>query len=305
MSLWGDRCDPGWFRSAGLGVRRWALGSPGPVVLGVLLIGDGAIGTALQAQGLPRGESPERWNLEHPSRVRALHAEYARAGAAWVQTNTFGGTRPRLLPAGLADRLGEIQAAAVRLAREAAPGLMVLGTLGPTTSEPGTWQQAYDEQATALAEVGVDGFIVETVVRLEEGVAAIRAAVATRAGPVWACFTPARNGALLDGTAPERAAEAFVAAEASVVGVNCGVGWESLLEPARRLIAAELAPVLAAPSAGLPDLRCDPPRYPTTPEAFARAGARFRDVGAALLAGCCGTTPGHIRCAVTVLAREN
>ncbi|MCU1282671.1 MAG: Homocysteine S-methyltransferase, partial [bacterium] len=97
------------------------------------LLLDGAIGTELIARGLRvREESPEAWNLERPDQVRAVHAAYAAAGADAIQTNTFGATRPRLARFGLADRLLEICAAAVRLAREAAPRAAVIGSLGPT-----------------------------------------------------------------------------------------------------------------------------------------------------------------------------
>ena len=150
----------------------------------------------------------------------------------------------------------------------------------------------------------MDGFAVETIVRLDEGAAAVRAAAATGAGPVIASFTPGEEGALLDGTAPEAAAARLVRAGAAVVGVNCGAGPASLFEPARRLVAAGEAPVLAAPSAGLPKMLEGRPRYGLSPDAFSRAAVEFLEIGVRYYAGCCGTGPEHIRAAAAAWARS-
>jgi methionine synthase / methylenetetrahydrofolate reductase(NADPH) len=267
------------------------------------VVGDGAIGTMLQSAGLPLGEPPERWNLERPAEVERVHAAYAAAGAAWATTNTFGANRVRLARFGLADRLVEINLRAVEIARRFSPGLPVMASLGPTgTASPAEWEQCYAEQVEALARTGVEVFLVETIVHLAEGTAAVRAAAGI--SPVVAAYTPTADGFLYDGSAPEHAAEALVRAGASVVGVNCGAGFESLLEPSRRLVAAGCAPVYAAPNAGLPTQVAPRWRYPTRTDAFAAAAIQFRDVGVRLSGGCCGSTPDHIHAAVRKLRRD-
>jgi methionine synthase I (cobalamin-dependent) len=204
----------------------------------------------------------------------------------------------------LVGQVVALNGAAVRLAREGAPGLPVLGCLGPTTAASADWQRLYHEQAEALASAGVDGFIVETIVGVGEGVAAVRAAYAVNCGPVLASYTPGADGNTLDGTSPETLAEALRAAGAVIVGVNCGAGPESLLEPARRLVQAGIAPVLAAPNAGLPewpDGLAGRAHYSLTPDGFAQAAIRFQESGVALIAGCCGVSATHLQAAATAL----
>jgi len=277
---------------------------------GCMVVGDGAMGTMLQRAGLGLGHCPEEWTQQRPDAVMDVHAAYAQAGAAWVQTNTFGGNVGRLVHflgthtmEKHARRYNEF---AVQLARAAAPGLPVLASIGPTGNpERGCWERLFRDQAVVLAGAGVDGFVVETITSLEEGLAAVRAAVGSEGGPVVACFTPEANGNLLDGTPAETAAEEWVRAGAAVVGVNCGTGPESLLGPARRLVAAELAPVLAAPNAGAPTLVDGRPVYSLQPDGFAHAAIQFQDAGVRLYAGCCGTGPEHIEAAIRALSERS
>lgn len=269
------------------------------------LLGDGGIATMLQSAGLPLDGCPESWNLERPRAVARVHAAYHAAGALWATTNTFGANRVRLARVGLEGRVAEVNAAAVTAARLGIPEGFVLGSLGPTTAtDSAEWGEAYAEQAEALAEHEVDGFLVETIVSLAEGVAAVRACVATGTGPVLASFTPSGTGDLLDGSRAERAAEVLFKEGALVVGVNCGGGPTSLVGPAARLIAADLGPVLVAPNAGLPEVRDGRLHYDLPPDGFAQAAIQLQDLGTRLIAGCCGTTPDHIRAAAHVLGRN-
>jgi 5-methyltetrahydrofolate--homocysteine methyltransferase len=269
-------------------------------------LGDGAMGTMLQAAGLPLGAAPERWNLERPEAVTWVHAAHAAAGAQWATTNTFGANGLRLALSGLGTRVEEVNRAAVQCARAGAPGLTVLGSMGPTgTARVQSWEKAYREQAEALAGACVDGFMVETIVLPAEGAAAVRAAVATGAGPVFAAFTPGDDGCLLDGTSPETAAEALFRAGAFAVGLNCGSGPESLLEGVRRLVRADLGPVLAAPNAGLPLIEAGRAVYSLSPDAFARSAIQLEGLGARFLAGCCGTSPEHVAAAARALNRSS
>ena len=263
-------------------------------------VGDGAMGTMLQAAGLPLGTAADRWTLEYPDRVTAVHRAYVAAGARWLQTNTFGANRARLALVGLEEQVVPLNAQAVECAR-AVPGTYVLGSVGPAALAFGEWDALYAEQCGALAAAGVDGFMVETIIALGEGIAAVRAAADT-GRLVLASYTPGAEGNLLDGTPAEVAARALVRAGASVVGVNCGAGPETLMPAVVRLVTAGEAPVLAAPNAGLPEMREGRACYGLTPDAFARAAIKFREAGARLIAGCCGTTPEHLRAAVSALS---
>lgn len=266
-----------------------------------VIVGDGGMATQLQTRGLQVGESPERWNLTRPQDVIAVHRAYAEAGAQWLQTNTFGGTRSRLDNSGLGSELVQVNREAVRCARAGADGVPVLGSVGPSCGEPADWDRLFTAQCEALAAEKIEGYIVETIVSLAEGVAAVRAAAATQAGPVIASFTPGAAGTLLDGAAPEAAAVAFLEAGAAAVGVNCGDGPASLKPVVTRLVALGLAPVLAAPNAGLPASTAEGLRYALTPDGFARAAIEFQRIGVRMLAGCCGAAPEHIRAAVAAL----
>jgi 5-methyltetrahydrofolate--homocysteine methyltransferase len=156
------------------------LGSERPI------LGDGAIGTMLQAAGLMPGVSPEIWNAEHPERMRVIHAAYAEAGAQLLTTNTFGGTRPRLAMHGLEDRAAELNEAGAAIAREVADaaGIHVLGSMGPTGEllEPLgllTHDEVVDlfaEQAGALTAGGADILLFETFSDLGEVRAAVEGA---------------------------------------------------------------------------------------------------------------------------------
>lgn len=272
-----------------------------PNLLGATpVLGDAAMGTALQARGLPLGAAPERWNLEHPDEVAAVHRAHVAAGARWIQTNTFGGNRVRLAGRGLGAEVERIASAAVRCARGAAGDAHVLGCVGPAGGDPDGWDAAYAEQCEALVRHGVEGLVVETILSLGEGTAAIRAAANTGAWVV-ASFTPGADGNLLDGTPAEAAAGCFVRTGASAIGVNCGFGPETMLDPVRRLVATGLAPVLARPNAGLPEWRDGLACYRLPPDGFARAAIQFGEAGASLIAGCCGTTDQHLLAAALLL----
>jgi len=265
------------------------------------VVGDGGMATQLQSRGLQLSQAPECWNLTRPHDVTVVHHAYVQAGAQWQQTNTFGGTRLRLERSGLGSDADEVNRTAVQCARAASAGVPVLGSIGPSSADPAQWDRLFSIQCEALAATKVEGYIVETIVSLAEGVAAVRAAVRAGSGPVIASFTPGASGTLLDGTVAEPAAEALVAAGAAVIGVNCGEGPEHLLPVAARLVRLGIAPVLAAPNAGLPIATESGLRYALLPDGFARAAIEFQQIGVRMLAGCCGTAPEHIRAAVAAL----
>jgi 5-methyltetrahydrofolate--homocysteine methyltransferase len=265
------------------------------------IVGDGAMGTRLMAAGLPPGEPPERWNRERPEAVAAVHRAYRAAGAVVLQTNTFGATRSRLAPFGLAREMEAINRAAVELAREAAgEGALVAGTVGPTGLRPVSgeeWErlrEEFAEQVAALLAAGVDLLLVETICDPREGATAASTARSLTDRPVLVTFTFDRRGRTPSGASPEETAAAVLNAGADGAGANCGEGPQSLLLPLTRMRAAfPGVPLVAQPSAGLPTPGPAGPRYPLGPQEWAAEARRLAGL-AAWLGGCCGTTPEYL-----------
>jgi 5-methyltetrahydrofolate--homocysteine methyltransferase len=277
---------------------------------GEILIADGAMGTQLQARGLPPGDCPELWCLTHPDVVQAIHRAYAEVGSDIVECNSFGASRYKLRHYGLADRVGEINRAAARLAREVADGRQyVLGSVGPTGAflEPvgdesaEAFATAFREQIEALEAGGADAVIVETMTAIEEAAIAIRMARAHTALTVLASFTfdpqPSGDYATMMGVTPERAVEAALEAGAHIVGANCGTGGRDMVAVIRRMkaAAAGAVPLLAMPNAGMPVLEGGRTIFRETPEETAAYAVALVEAGVSVIGGCCGTGPEHIR----------
>jgi methionine synthase I (cobalamin-dependent) len=262
------------------------------------------MGTTLSIAGHAAGVSLELMNVERPEMVRAAHRAFLEAGAEAVETNTFQGSRLSLARHGLAERAAELNTAGARLAREAAgERAFVAGSIGPTGCilepygdfEDAEARAAFEEQAQALAEGGVEFLMVETFTALEEALLAVGAAAATGL-PVAASMAFDPNGRTAFGVAPERAARELAGAGAMVVGANCGtVSPEEMVSILQRFREATDLPLIAQPNAGRPERVETGVMYPATPEGMAKAAARFRDLGASLIGGCCGTRPEHIR----------
>lgn len=286
---------------------------PRPTLLEILarrpLLADGATGTQLQQMGLAPGQAGERWNLDSPERVTELHRRYRNAGADLLTTNSFGGSRLVLERHGLADRTAEINRAAAVLARAVAgDAAWVLGDVGPCGGllepygevVPEVAEAAFREQAEALLAGGADAILVETMSDPAELELAVRAARAAGAPAVLATYAFQRAGAefrTMMGTTPAEAVARAVAAGADAVGANCGT--ELSLDDYARL-TAELAaaagkvPVVVQPNAGSPVLVGDRICYRESAAAFAAAAPRWREAGARVVGGCCGSTPEHI-----------
>lgn len=273
-----------------------------------VLVADGAMGTELQAAGLEPGACGELWNVEHPERVQRVHERYRAAGAAVLLTNTFGSSRIGLARHDLADRAAEITRAAVGIARRAGGPGWVLGDIGPFGGflEPvgdtpvADALAAFAEQARALVESGVDGIVVETMGALDELLLAVRAAREAGAALVIGsvAFDATRTGLrTMTGATPEQAARALRDAGADMVGANCGsgLGMEDYALIVRRYRATvpEL-PVWAKPNAGQPRLGVDGVAYDASADDMAAAARLLVRAGAAVIGGCCGTTPEHV-----------
>jgi 5-methyltetrahydrofolate--homocysteine methyltransferase len=276
------------------------------------LLGDGAMGTQLMFAGLEQGNCGEAWNLSHPDRVLAIQRRYAEAGSDCIITNTFGGSRIMLNRHGEADRVTDINAAAVAITREAFGGRegYVLGDIGPFGGlmEPygdfteAQVREAFTEQAKALVDAGADAIIIETQTSLEELDIAITAA--KEAGAPCVIGSMAYD-VTLDGSTfrtmmgidPERAAEFMQEHGADIVALNCGtrMDMERAREAVERYRRATDLPVMAQPNAGQPKLINMKVVYDETPEQMVTGVEPLLDAGANIIGACCGSTPEHIR----------
>lgn len=279
-----------------------------------MYIFDGAMGTMLQQSGLVEGECPELFNVEHPEVVTGIHAAYLKNGSDIVTTNTFGACSLKLADYGLADRVAEINSAAVKAAKKAIadvkPSAKVAGSMGPTGQfiEPlgqiffDEVYATYYEQASALIEAGVDFIIIETIIDIQEMRAALLAArdarekaAKTETDVKIICqFSFSEDGRTITGTPPEAAAILMEAMGADVVGINCSLGPEQLIPLVERLASVTNLPISAQPNAGMPMLVGRETVFPLSPEEMGSFVPALIDVGATYVGACCGSTPQHI-----------
>lgn len=260
---------------------------------------DGAMGTMLQKAGLPAGMPPEKMNLTVPETVKAIHTAYAAAGADILTANTFGASR---------QKLGEDPApyitAGVRLARQAAGEntlvALDVGPLGVLMQPFGelSFEEAYSlfaEIVEAGAKAGADLILIETMSDLLEAKAALLAAKERTSLPVFVTMTFGEDGKTFLGTDPAAAAVTLTSLGADVIGLNCSAGPRELRPLLDVMLQNSHLPVMIQPNAGLPRLKGGETVYDVRPEEFAQWGRAFLDDGAAILGGCCGTSPDHIR----------
>ena len=282
---------------------------------GTVLI-DGAMGTELQRAGLEIGASGERWNLEMPERVEAIHRAYVDAGVDVLIANSFNANPWVLERFGLASEMDRINHAAAAIARRAAgTEVIVLGDIGPfggflaPLGEVTLDQvsESFARQARALLEGGADGIIVETMSAIEEAAAAVRAAREAGAPVVVASMAFERRGKsgvrTMMGVAPDQAARALADAGADIVGANCGTNltFADFSDIVTWMRDAGGRPIVVQPNAGQPELVDGRAVYGMSPAEFAAGVAPLAAAGAAVLGGCCGTTPPHIRALATAL----
>jgi len=273
---------------------------------GEILVADGAFGTQLQQRGLPSGHCPEEFNVSHPEVVQAIYRDYYTAGSDFVSTASFGGTRPRLAAHGAGDRVREFSCKAAELARAVCPaGRFVAGSIGPTGEllEPfGLFseREAYDvfaEQAAALAEGGVDFIIIETMMAGQEAQIAVRAAKEATRLPVAATMTfEGKNDQYRTswGVSIQEAADSLTQAGAEMVGANCGLGFDQMLNIVKQMRPVTPLPIVAQANAGLPQWIDGRTVYTETPETMAPKIEALLQAGVNIIGGCCGTTPAHI-----------
>lgn len=268
------------------------------------LLFDGAMGTLLYERGVYLTHCFENVCLTQPALVRQIHQDYLQAGAQALTTNTFGANRLKLAKHGLGDQVAAINAAAVRLAREAAAGrAYVVGSVGPTGltlealagREGKAGREALVEHIQALVAADADVLLLETFNVLSELELAIDLARAHGGGrPVIALFTFQSNGLSAQGHTPEQIGKRLVAAGADVIGANCGGGPDLLFRVTSPMVGLG-APVMAEANAGRPENVEGRTIYVANPEYFGVFARRLLKAGVQILGGCCGTGPDHVR----------
>ncbi len=291
--------------SRGAGTFREALSTR-------VIVADGAMGSEIYARGVFLHRSYDEVNRSQPELVAQVHRAYLDAGAEVLTTNTFGANRARLAAHGLEDRVVDINAAGVRIAREVArDDAWVAASMGPSGGllapvgrlTPGDLFALFREQAAVLAEAGPDLFVLETFTRLPELWAAVRAVRSVCDLPIVASMSFGLVGtghAQLEGDTPETAAQAVSAWPIDAFGTNCSNGPRGVLELLGRIVpvlraASPSMAVAAMPNAGLPQVVEGRTLYLAAPEYMAEYARRSVQAGATLVGGCCGTTPDMIR----------
>jgi 5-methyltetrahydrofolate--homocysteine methyltransferase len=293
-----------------------------------VVVYDGAMGTNIQKRNPTLDDYWGKENcsevlvLSRPDIIRDIHAEFLGVGCDVVETNTFGGTRTVLGEFDLPDRVREINIAAAKLAREAAqqfstPGhpRFVAGSMGPTTKLPSLGHisyddmfAAYEEQASALIEGGVDVLLIETAQDLLQAKIATAATIEAmrRAGkrlPVTVQVTLQESGTMLLGTEIGAALTALEPFDVDVIGLNCATGPKEMNDAVRYLGLNCTKHISILPNAGLPQNEGGHAVYKLTPQELAEYHKHFvADYGVRIVGGCCGTTPEHLKAVVDAVS---
>lgn len=270
-----------------------------------LLFLDGATGSNLMAQGMPRGICTERWVIEHRDVIQKLQKSYIEAGSRIIYAPTFGGNRLSLKQHGLENKIQEINSTLVSYSREIAGNTAFVAgditTSGQFVTADGeyTYEDAfemYKEQITILKNAGVDLIAAETMINIEETLAAVDAANSVCDLPVMCTVTVEADGSIFSGGNAVEAAVAFESAGAAAVGINCSVGPDQLVSVIRNIREAVSIPVIAKPNAGMPVIDDQGNAvYSMNPADFAKHMQVLVENGAGIIGGCCGTTPDFIR----------
>lgn len=268
---------------------------------------DGAMGTMLQALGMPNGANPAEFCMERPDIVEKIHLEYLNAGANIILTSTFGGTKYKLPQSLAVEEFNEKMALVARKAvnqtkQSCDKPCFVAGDIGPVGKflrplgelDPQDFISAIREQVRGLLKGGVDLIFIETQFDLAEARAAVAAVRMETDLPVFVSMT-FEDGVSLTGSSPEIFAATMQNMGIDAIGVNCGAGPEQMLPVIKRIVASCTLPVFAEPNAGLPELIDGETVFRLAPDDFAEQTSYIAGEGVYILGGCCGTSPAHIK----------
>ncbi len=271
------------------------------------LLADGAMGTMLHSRGVSFEKCFDELNLANPEVVAEVHREYIEAGAQLILTNTFGANRFKLAKHGLEASVAKFNQAGVALARQTAKAasreILVAGDIGPLgirlapfgRVQPEQARAAFAEQIESLCEAGADLIVIETMSDLYEIQTAVKAAKQVCSLPLVASVTFTRDDRTLLGDDPAKVARTLNEAGADVIGVNCSGGPAQLLRLLKQMHHAVAdGRFWVKPNAGWPEQVGGRIMYPADPEYFGDYALSFREAGASIVGGCCGTTPQHI-----------
>jgi homocysteine S-methyltransferase len=271
------------------------------------ILADGAMGTMLHSRGISFEKCFDELNLTNPSAVAAIHREYIEAGAQIILTNTFGANRFKLSKHGLDQKIIEINKAGVELAKRVAEAsfkdVLIAGDVGPLgvriapfgRVQPEQARRAFAEQIEVLCESGADLIVIETMTDLYEIQEAIKAAKQVCSLPLVASITFTRDDRTLLGDDPMKVARTLNESGADVIGVNCSGGPAQLLRIIKQMRqAVPDGKFWVKPNAGWPEQVGGRIMYPADPDYFGDYALSFREAGASIVGGCCGTTPQHI-----------
>jgi len=278
-----------------------------------LLLLDGAMGTQLIARGIEVGKCNDYSNIERPDAIASIHQDYFEAGSEAVLTNTFGANRYALARHGLSEEAFKINTTGAQIARKAAgEERYVLGDIGPSGDflqplgplKPDGLKSAFAEQAKALLDGGVDGFIIETMTALEEIAIAIEAVKSVSKLPVFASMAFDSSGddfRTMMGVDVETAVSRIASLGIEAIGFNCGrMSLESYVKLAAKYVSVieglrQNIVLLAEPNAGVPELVDGEAVYQVSAADFSAAMEKIHSAGVNIIGGCCGTGPAHIR----------
>ncbi len=284
-----------------------ALLSSGPLLL------DGATGSNLIKAGMPRGCCTEEWILANPQALVTLQRQYAQAGSRVLYAPTFQAQPIALERVGLHRQTETVNAHLVALTRSAAPGTLVAGNLTTLAAFAETWDEGifdllvenYRRQIRGLIDGGADLLAAETLLYPQEAEAILTAAELEGAGAAMYTFTMQPDGALFSGRDASPVLQALEEAGAAAVGFNCVAAGPLTCGLVSKLRRGLRGPVICKPNAGDPVIGEDGlAHYPMGPEEFAGILKDCAGSGAAILGGCCGTTPEHIRAVSNAVTKE-
>jgi 5-methyltetrahydrofolate--homocysteine methyltransferase len=275
---------------------------------GDILVSDGAIGTNLLARGLPRGLAAEAWLFEQPDSIQRLHQDFVEAGADILLTNTFGASPLRLASANLAQSVKMVNQRAVYLARQAAESanrqVFIAGSIGPSGQllkpfGPLSEDQVFEsiqEQASELVASDVDLVVIETQFDLNEATLAVKAVRAASGDiPLVCSFSYDRGVRTMMGVSAAKMAQTLSELDLDLLGINCGHSLEHNLQALKELRAATELPIWFKPNAGLPKVDSQGSTYyELSPQEMGGHVGEWVQAGAAVVGGCCGTTPQHL-----------